>query len=275
MEDATDESLDLGSGTITRPARTNAAPILTVRDVHFWYGDTKALHDIRLDIFEREVVAFMGPSGCGKTTLLKCFNRMNDTIRDTRIDGEIRLRGEDIYEEGVDPPMIRRRFGWVAQAPNPFPSSVYENVAYGPRLHGLVESEEEMRAHVRDCLERAGLWEEVEDRLEEPGISLSGGQQQRLCIARALSVKPEMLLMDEPTSAIDPIATAHIEELIREISEDLSVVIITHNLEQARRVADRVAFFKLGYLVEAGPTEDVFESPRHPETRDYLQGKFG
>ena len=260
--------------TVTHRPRTNAEPILTVRDLDFWYGDAQALYGVDLDIFPGEVIAFMGPSGCGKTTLLKCLNRMQDTIRETRIDGEIRLEGEDIYAPDVDPPTIRRRYGWVAQAPNPFPISVYRNVAYGPSIHSLV-SDDQMDAHVQRCLERAGLWEEVCERLDEEGTALSGGQQQRLCIARALSVMPSMLLMDEPCSAIDPIATAHIEQLIRELSEDLTVVIITHNLEQARRVADRVAFFKMGYLLEVGPTEQVFTAPGHPETKAYLEGKFG
>ena len=275
MDMPPDPGLELGSAPITHPPRTNAAPILTVRRLDFWYDDAKALHDIHLDIYPREVIAFMGPSGCGKTTLLKCFNRMQDAIRGTCLTGEIRLGGEDIHAPEVDPPLLRRRFGWVAQAPNPFPRSIRDNVAYGPGIHGLVPEGPAMEAHVRRCLLRAGLWEEVADRLDEPGTSLSGGQQQRLCIARALSVMPEMLLMDEPTSAIDPTATAHVERLIREIAEEQTVVIITHNLEQARRVADRVAFFKLGWLVEVGPTEEVFANPSHPETRDYLAGRFG
>ncbi len=260
--------------TIAHPSGRNEAPVLTVEGVHFWYGEAKALHDVSLEIYPREVIAFMGPSGCGKTTLLKCLNRMQDSVRDARLEGAIRLRGEDLYAPEVDPPMVRRRFGWVAQQPNPFPSSVYENVAYGPRLHGLVE-DDAMDAHVRRCLARADLWEEVADRLGDEGVSLSGGQQQRLCIARALSVEPEMLLMDEPCSAIDPIATAHIERLIRELAEEVPVVIITHNLEQARRISDRVAFFKMGRLCEIGPSAKVFEDPDHPETRGYLAGKFG
>ncbi len=261
--------------TVVHPAGRNDPPALTVRNVTFRYAEKPALVDIDLEIFPREVIAFMGPSGCGKTTLLKCFNRMHDTVRGARLEGRIELHGEDLYGPDIDPPVIRRRFGWVAQAPNPFPSSVYENVAYAPRLHGLFEDGPEMEAHVRHCLERADLWEEVAERLEDEGISLSGGQQQRLCIARALSMQPDFLLMDEPTSAIDPISTAHIERLIREIGRDLSVVIITHNLEQAKRVADRVALFNLGRLVEVGPTETVFERPEHPTTAAYLQGKYG
>ncbi len=260
--------------TVAHPTGRNEAPILTVEQVSFWYGDAKALTDVSLEIYPREVIAFMGPSGCGKTTLLKCFNRMQDSVREARLTGQIRLHGEDLYAPEIDPPMIRRRFGWVAQQPNPFPSSVYENVAYGPRLHGLVE-DGAMDAHIRRCLERADLWEEVADRLEDPGVSLSGGQQQRLCIARALSVMPEILLMDEPCSAIDPIATAHIEQLIRDLTEEVPVVIITHNLEQAKRIADRVAFFKMGRLCEIGPSAKVFSDPDHPETQGYLAGKFG
>jgi len=259
----------------TRPARSNAAPILTVTDVDFFYGDTQALYGVTLDIYPGEVIAFMGPSGCGKTTLLKCFNRMQDTIRDARLTGRISLDGQDIMDPDLDPPLLRRRFGWVAQQPNPFPTSIYENIAYAARIHSLTEGRAEMDAHVEGCLRRANLWDEVKDRLEEPGTDLSGGQQQRLCIARALSVRPQILLMDEPCSAIDPIATAAVEDLILELAKDLSVVIITHNLEQAARVSDRVAFFKLGYLLEVGPTEEVFADPWHPETRAYLAGEFG
>ncbi len=261
--------------TVVHPSGRSDPPRITVERLSFWYGARIALRDVSLEIHAREVIALMGPSGCGKTTLLKCLNRMHDQTRDARMEGRVRLGAEDLYGPEVDAPMVRRRFGWVAQAPNPFPSSVYENVAYAPRIHGLVEDGPEMDAFVRRCLERADLWEEVEERLEAEGIDLSGGQQQRLCIARALSVRPEVLLMDEPCSAIDPIATAHIERLIREIAQDLSVVIITHNLEQARRVADRVAFFAMGHLVEIGPTETVFETPHHPATRAYLQGQFG
>lgn len=253
----------------------NAAPRLRASHVDFWYGDTQALFDVTLDIYDNEVLALMGPSGCGKTTFLRLLNRMQDTIAGARLEGEIRLVGEDIYAEDVDPPVLRRRFGWVAQAPNPFPSSIHENVAYGPRLHGLVRDGHDLEAHVRDCLERAGLWDEVKDRLDEPGTSLSGGQQQRLCIARALSIRPEIVLMDEPCSAIDPIATAKVEALIRELRRDLSIVIITHNREQAARISDRVAFFNMGRLIEIGPTADVFVASRHPETRDFLAGRFG
>lgn len=263
------------SPTLTRPARSNAEPMMTVRDVDFFYGDAQALFGVTMDLYPREVVAFMGPSGCGKTTLLKCFNRMFETIRDARLAGEIALEGEDIMAPHIDPPMLRRRFGWVAQSPNPFPTSVYDNIAYAARIHSLVEDKAGMDAHVESCLRRANLWDEVKDRLHEDAVGLSGGQQQRLCIARALSVRPEILLMDEPCSAIDPIATEKIEALIHELKEDYSVVIITHNLQQAARVADRVAFFKLGYLVEIGPADEVFQNPLHPETAAYLAGKFG
>ncbi|MEL6264893.1 MAG: phosphate ABC transporter ATP-binding protein [Pseudomonadota bacterium] len=259
---------------VIHPPRSNAEPLLTVEGVDFWYGARQALFGVDLEIFPREVIAFMGPSGCGKTTLLKCFNRMHDDIAGMRIAGRIALGAEDIYGAEIDPPLLRRRFGWVAQAPDPFADSVRENVAYGPRLHGLVE-EDEMDAHVRHCLEEAGLWDEVADRLDEDARSLSGGQQQRLCIARALSNRPEVLLMDEPCSAIDPIAAARVEGLIRRLAEERAVVIITHNMGQARRLAHRVAFFKLGRLLEVGPAERVFEAPQHPDTRAYLAGRFG
>ncbi|MEL6766066.1 MAG: phosphate ABC transporter ATP-binding protein [Pseudomonadota bacterium] len=256
------------------PRSSNRPPLLSVRGLDFWYGETKALHSVELDIYPGEVIAFMGPSGCGKTTLLKLFNRMQDETPGARHEGRITLDGEDIHGSEIDPPLLRRRFGWVAQKPNPFADSVWENVAYGARLHGLYEGAA-LDAHVRRCLERAHLWDEVKDRLGDSGLDLSGGQQQRLCIARALSTDPEVLLMDEPCSSIDPIATAGIEALIREIGETLSVVIITHNLFQARRIADRVAFFKLGRLLEVGPTARVFDAPQHAETKAYLAGAFG
>ncbi|MGF1445022.1 MAG: phosphate ABC transporter ATP-binding protein [Pikeienuella sp.] len=260
---------------IVHPSGRNEPPVLRIEDANFFYGETQALIDVDLELYPREVVAFIGPSGCGKTTLLKCLNRMHDGTRGARFEGKIALHEQDLYAPGIDPPTIRRRFGWVAQAPNPFPRSVYENVAYAPRLHGLIENDQAMDAHVRRCLERADLWEEVEERLEEGALALSGGQQQRLCIARALAIEPEILLMDEPCSAIDPIATAHIERLIRELAEEFTVVIITHNLEQAKRISDRVAMFNLGRLIEVGPTARVFEDPAHPTTAAYLAGQYG
>ncbi|MEL6576934.1 MAG: phosphate ABC transporter ATP-binding protein [Pseudomonadota bacterium] len=262
------------SASTQKPPASNRPPLLSVRDVDFWYGEKQALEAVDLDIYPGEVIAFMGPSGCGKTTLLKLFNRMQDDVPGARHSGRITLDGDDIHGAEIDPPLLRRRFGWVAQKPNPFVDSVWENVAYGPRLHGLYEGAA-LDDHIRRCLARAHLWDEVKDRLGDSGLELSGGQQQRLCIARALSTDPDVLLMDEPCSSIDPIATAGIEALIREIGKTLSVVIITHNLFQARRIADRVAFFKLGRLLEVGPTDRVFDAPQHAETKAYLAGAFG
>lgn len=250
-------------------------PLLSVEGVSFWYGEKQALFDIDLDIYPGEVVAFMGPSGCGKSTLLKMFNRMHDTIPDARMTGRITFDGQDVNDPSLDPVMLRRRFGWVAQSPNPFPRSIWENVSYGPKLHGLCPDKATLDAHIRSCLSRADLLEELNGRYNERGTDLSGGQQQRLCIARALSINPDMLLMDEPCSAIDPIATAHIENLIHELKKDLAIVIITHNLEQARRVSDRVAFFHLGRLIEVGPTEEIFAHAAEVETRRYLGGVYG
>ncbi|MEO0821038.1 MAG: phosphate ABC transporter ATP-binding protein [Pseudomonadota bacterium] len=252
----------------------NRPPLISVRAVNFWYGAKPALMDVDLDIHPGEVIAFMGPSGCGKTTLLKLLNRMHDDTPGARMTGSITLDGADIYAPEIDPPVLRKRFGWVAQKPNPFADSVRENIAYGARLHGLYEGRD-LDAHVERCLTRAALWDEVRDRLGESGLDLSGGQQQRLCIARALSTEPDAMLMDEPCSSIDPIATAGIEALIRELARSLAIVIITHNMEQARRIADRVAFFKLGRLLEVGPAREVFDNPQHPETRAYLAGAFG
>ena len=258
------------------PQPTALAPLMTVRDVSLWYGEKQALKDVNLEIFPRECVAFIGPSGCGKTTLLKCLNRMHDGTRDVHMTGEIRMSGHNVMAPDIDPPMYRRRFGWVAQRPNPFAWSVYDNVAYGARLHGLFNSEAEVAAHVEICLRAAELWDEVKDTMKRmQGTELSGGQQQRLCIARALSTKPDMLLMDEPTGSIDPIATAKIEELILSLKEELTVVVITHSMMQARRVSDRVAYFQLGELLEVGETEALFTNAQHPDCRDYLAGKFG
>ncbi|MEO1001208.1 MAG: phosphate ABC transporter ATP-binding protein, partial [Pseudomonadota bacterium] len=226
-------------------------------------------------IYAAECLAFIGPSGCGKSTMLKCLNRMHDYVRDVRIEGGIAIDGVDVRDPDVDPPLLRRRFGWVAQKPNPFAWSVRENIAYGARLHGLVASRAELDDHVESCLRRADLWDEVKDRLEVSGLDLSGGQQQRLCIARALSTNPDFLLMDEPCGSIDPIATAHIEALVIELKRRLPIVIITHNMEQAKRVADRVAFFKMGELLEVGETGQVFDAPRHAETEGFVSGAYG
>ena len=248
---------------------------IEVQDLSFWYGEKQALKNVSLKLYKREVTAFIGPSGCGKTTLLRCLNRSNDVVPGIRMEGKILLEGDDIYAPDIDPPLIRRRFGWIAQKPNPFPSSIYNNVAYGPRLHSLVWTRAETRALVERCLKMAGLWEEVKDRLREAGTDLSGGQQQRLCLARALAISPEILLMDEPASALDPVATAKLEELIDQLREDFTIVIITHNMQQAARVAQRVAYFHLGRLIEEGDAEQIFIRPRAPLTQDYVTGRFG
>jgi phosphate transport system ATP-binding protein len=248
---------------------------IDVQNVSFWYGEKQALKNVSLKLYENEVTAFVGPSGCGKTTLLRCLNRSNDVIPNTRLEGRILLDGQDIHAPDIDPPLLRRRFGWVAQKPDPFPWSVYSNVAYGPRIHGLVSSRAETDALVRNRLERAGLWEELKDRLREPGTDLSGGQQQRLCIARAIAIEPEVILMDEPASALDPIATAKLEDLIDHLRGHFTIVIITHNMQQAARVAQRVAFFHLGRLVEDDDAAQIFVRPRERLTQDYITGRMG
>lgn len=255
--------------------KSGARAKMAIRRLNFWYGETQALRDIDLDIYEHEITAFIGPSGCGKTTLLRCLNRMNDVIPNIRVEGEILLDGEDVYAPGADPVILRQRFGWVAQKPNPFPRSVYDNVAYGVRIRGLTSTREELDALVKQSLEQAGLWDEVKDRLREPGTDLSGGQQQRLCLARAIATTPEVILMDEPASALDPLATARLEELIEELRKDYTVVIITHNLQQAARVSQRAAFFHLGRLIEVGDTEEMFMRPSNQMTQDYITGRFG
>jgi phosphate transport system ATP-binding protein len=259
------------------PGGDNAAPVMTVEELNLWYGDgTHALRDVTFDLYPREILAFIGPSGCGKSTALKVLNRMHDNDHGVRIEGRVLMHGEDVYARHVDPPMHRRRFGWVAQKPNPFPLSIWENVAYGPRIHGLKRTRAELADHVEDCLRRAHLWDEVKDHLHDlEGTDLSGGQQQRLCIARALSTEPDVLLMDEPTGSIDPIATAAVEELAMELKHRLSIVLVTHSMMQARRVADRVAYFHLGELREVGPTELIFNAARDPEARAFIRGKFG
>lgn len=250
---------------------------LAIENVNFWYGYIQALYDISLEIFEREVTAFIGPSGCGKTTLLRCLNRSNDgdIIPRCRLEGSILLDGEDIYAPSIDPPVLRRRFGWVAQKPNPFPWSVYTNVAYGAQIHGLVSSTQDTEGLVEASLRRVGLWDEVKDRLDEPGTDLSGGQQQRLCIARALATNPDVILMDEPGSALDPIATEMLERLVEELREHYTIIIITHNMQQAARLAQRVAVFHLGRLVEKGDAVSVFNDPQHEISRAYIGGVFG
>ncbi|MEM8811430.1 MAG: phosphate ABC transporter ATP-binding protein PstB [Pseudomonadota bacterium] len=262
----------------SQPHHDAAHPIkIDVDCVSFWYGHKQALENVSLKIFEREVTAFIGPSGCGKTTLLRCLNRSNDPdiVPGARLTGLITLDGDDIYHRNVDPSALRRRFGWVAQKPNPFPWSVYSNVAYGPRIHGLVGGRDDTDEVVETSLKRAGLWDEVKDRLKEPGTDLSGGQQQRLCVSRAIATDPEVILMDEPTSALDPHATALLEELIEELRVRYTIVIITHNMQQAARVSQRIAVFHMGRLVEHGDAADLFTEPKHDISREYITGRFG
>ena len=243
--------------------------------VNVFYGSKQALFGVGIDIPERAVMAFIGPSGCGKSTFLRCLNRMNDTIDIARVEGSILLDGRDIYEPDLDVVELRARVGMVFQKPNPFPKSIFENVAYGPRIHGLARGKTELQDIVEKSLRRAGLFEEVKDRLAEPGTGLSGGQQQRLCIARVIAVSPEVILMDEPCSALDPIATARIEELIDELKQNYTIVIVTHSMQQAARVSQRTAMFHLGNLVEEGPTDMMFTNPRERKTQDYITGRFG
>ncbi|WP_423185487.1 phosphate ABC transporter ATP-binding protein PstB [Alishewanella sp. d11] len=254
----------------------NAAKVkMTTRDAKVFYGDNQAIHGIDMDIMENEVIAFIGPSGCGKSTFLRCLNRMNDTIDICRVTGQIALDGKDIYHPSLDVVQLRAQVGMVFQKPNPFPKSIYDNIAYGPKLHGLASKKSDLDDVVESSLRRAGLWEEVKDRLNQPGTGLSGGQQQRLCIARTIAVSPEVILMDEPCSALDPIATSIIEELIAELKQNFTIVIVTHNMQQAARVSDRTAFFHLGNLIELGVTNDVFTNPQQKKTEDYITGRYG
>ena len=248
---------------------------IRARDINVFYGDKQALFDVGLDVPERAVTALIGPSGCGKSTFLRCINRMNDTIPGARVEGRIDLDGEDVNDKSIDPVVLRARVGMVFQKPNPFPKTIFENVAYGPRIHGIANGKAELEAIVESSLKRAGLWKEVSDRLHQPGTSLSGGQQQRLVIARAIAVSPEVILMDEPCSALDPIATARIEELIDELRNQYCIVIVTHSMAQAARVSQKTAFFHMGKLVEAGPTGEIFTNPHDTRTQDYITGRFG
>jgi phosphate transport system ATP-binding protein len=250
-------------------------PRITCRDVSVFYGEKQAIKSVSIDVGRHEVLAMIGPSGCGKSTFLRCLNRMNDTVAGCRVEGEIRLDDIDIYDPKIDVVPLRARIGIVFQKPNPFPKSIYDNIAYGPRIHGLVRNSTELDEIVEISLQKAGLWEEVKDRLKEPGTGLSGGQQQRLCIARAIAVSPEVILMDEPCSALDPIATAKVEELIAELRTQYSIVIVTHAMQQAARVSQRTAYFHLGDLIEVGPTDKVFTNPKHQLTEDYITGRFG
>jgi phosphate transport system ATP-binding protein len=250
-------------------------PIFQVKGVDVFYGDNHAIKNVNLDIARNEVISLIGPSGCGKSTFIRCLNRMNDTIESARISGEVLLEGEDIYSKDMDVVMLRARVGMVFQKPNPFPKSIYDNVAYGPRIHGLVDTRSDLDDIVKESLQKAGLWEEVKDRLTAIGTSLSGGQQQRLCIARTIAVGPEVILMDEPCSALDPIATAKIEDLIDELREKYAIVIVTHSMQQAARVSQRTAYFHLGEIIEVGDTDQIFTNPKEKLTEDYITGRFG
>ncbi len=260
----------MNTGAVTAVAAKVAA-----RDINVFYGDKQALFDVSLDIPDRSVTAFIGPSGCGKTTFLRCINRMNDTIEGCRVAGSLQIEGKEAYAKNVDPVVLRTRVGMVFQKPNPFPKSIYDNVAYGPRIHGMAKTKADMDVIVERSLRRAGLWDEVKDRLSQSGTGLSGGQQQRLVIARTVAVDPDVILMDEPCSALDPIATAKIEELIDEMRSNYCIIIVTHSMAQAARVSQKTAFFHLGKLVETGPTEEIFTNPRDTRTQDYITGRFG
>lgn len=265
---------------IEYPKQTIGTPLLesskmSMRNVDVFYGDKQAIFNVNVDIGQHEVIAMIGPSGCGKSTFIRSINRMNDTVESCKVTGQLTLDGEDIYSTKMDPVALRARVGMVFQKPNPFPKSIYDNVAYGPRLHGLASRRAELDEIVETSLTRAGLWAEVKDRLDQPGTGLSGGQQQRLCIARAIAISPEVILMDEPCSALDPIATAKIEELIAELSQNYTIAIVTHSMQQAARVSHRTAYFHLGRLVEVNETEKVFTAPEHQLTEAYITGRFG
>lgn len=250
-------------------------PRITCRDVNVYYGENHAIQNINLDIGANEVISLIGPSGCGKSTFLRCLNRMNDTVEGCRVAGEIKIDNVDVYNKHQDVVPLRAQVGMVFQKPNPFPKSIYDNIAYGPKIHGLAMTKADLDTIVESSLRKAGLWDEVKDRLDQPGTSLSGGQQQRLCIARTLSVEPEVILMDEPCSALDPIATAKIEQLIDELKQRYTIAIVTHSMHQAARVSQRTAYFHLGKLIEVGKTSDVFTNPLHELTQDYITGRFG
>ena len=247
---------------------------MSVKDLNLYYGDFQALHKINLDIKEREILSFIGPSGCGKSTLLKCLNRMNDLVLGCKIDGEIKLDGDDIYDKNYDVNKLRKRVGMVFQQPNPFPMSIYENIAYGPKTHGI-KNKAELDEIVESSLKQAAIWDEVKNDLKKSALSISGGQQQRLCIARALAVNPEVILMDEPTSALDPISTGKIEDLAQDLKDKYTIVMVTHNMQQASRISDQTAFFLNGVIVEKGKTVDIFTNPREEKTELYVTGRFG
>jgi phosphate transport system ATP-binding protein len=266
---------EAGSPNVHPDLDQGATPKMRAENVRVFYGEKEALKGVSIEVHDDKVTAFIGPSGCGKSTFLRCLNRMNDTIAGARVTGTITLDGQDISSPDMDVVQLRARVGMVFQKPNPFPKSIFENVAYGPRIHGLAEGKDELEAMVEKSLRRAGLWDEVKDRLQESGTALSGGQQQRLCIARAIAVDPEVILMDEPCSALDPIATAKIEELIHELRGRYAIAIVTHNMQQAARVSQRTAFFHLGELIEYGKTKEIFTNPREQRTQDYITGRYG
>ncbi len=275
------EPKDTGRALITRDNLETVGriavdqPRISCRHVNVFYNNKQAIFNVSLDIARNEVIAMIGPSGCGKSTFLRCLNRMNDTIDTCRVTGKITMDGVDIYNKNMDVVPLRAKVGMVFQKPNPFPKSVYDNIAYGPKIHGLADDNGKLDEIVETSLKKAGLWEEVKDRLDQPGTGLSGGQQQRLCIARAIAVSPEVILMDEPCSALDPIATARIEDLIDELRRHYTIVIVTHSMQQAARVSQRTAYFHLGYLIEVGDTKQIFTIPRHQLTEDYITGRFG
>lgn len=269
------ESATMNDSNLPSISAGEGPPKMTTRNVDVFYGEKQAINGVSIDVNMDNVTAFIGPSGCGKSTFLRCLNRMNDTIPIAKVTGDITLEGDDIYAPDMDVVQLRARVGMVFQKPNPFPKSIYDNIAYGPKIHGLATGKDELDGIVESSLQRAGLWGEVKDRLQDSGTALSGGQQQRLCIARAIAVDPEVILMDEPCSALDPIATAKIEELIHEIRGKYAIVIVTHNMQQAARVSQRTAFFHLGTLVEYGVTSDIFTNPTQDQTRDYITGRYG
>lgn len=281
VEEQAEKSVDIESTAHDEKIHTVGKPTLddnarmVCRDVRVYYGDKMAIKGVDLDIGKNEVIAMIGPSGCGKSTFLRCLNRMNDTIDICRVTGDIKLDGSDIHDPALDVVQLRARVGMVFQKPNPFPKSIYENIAYGPRIHGLVNNQADLDEIVEDALTKASLWEEVKDRLDAPGTGLSGGQQQRLCIARAIAINPEVILMDEPCSALDPLATAKIEELIDELREKYTIAIVTHSMQQAARVSQRTAYFHLGHLIEVDKTDNIFTNPQHQLTGDYITGRFG
>ena len=275
LKTSSTESLEVSSDQSTVGEQFCENVKMTIRNTNVFYADKQAIHDVSIDIGKNEVIAMIGPSGCGKSTFLRALNRMNDTVDGCRVEGEICLDGNNLYQQSLDVVELRARVGMVFQKPNPFPKSIYENIAYGPKIHGLADTRVDLDEIVEKSLRKAGLWEEVKDRLYQPGTGLSGGQQQRLCIARAIAVSPEVILMDEPCSALDPIATAKIEELIEELSQNFTIAIVTHSMQQAARVSNRTAYFHLGKLIEVNPTEQVFTMPQHQLTEAYITGRFG